>query len=225
MRHGIRRLLILAAAVCAVAGLSAESGRAVIHATCTSSEKAALRAKADTYAKQMLRDRARYFKAHKSAKARATFVKRQKAKLRALRAAADCDDTQPTSPPIDLNPAPTGNETFIFGAGISPAAADEIKGEIAFAAEDIQRLVGLSLDKIRVFASTDANWLAGQQCGFYGYGGGCQSDTAAFYASGNSAAQGGPGAVFLYLAAASWQFGAGPNQKIVAHELFHALQY
>ena len=69
------------------------------------------------------------------------------------------------------------------------------------------------------------HWLAGQQCGFYSFGGNCVSDTASRYASGNSAAQGGPGAVFLYWAASSWQYGAAPNQKIIAHELFHALQY
>jgi hypothetical protein len=108
---------------------------------------------------------------------------------------------------------------------MTPFDEDQIKGDIAFAAEDEQRLVGLALDKVTVFSSTDANWLAGQQCGFYGYGGTCVADTAAFYASGNSAAQGGPGAVFLYWAAPSWQYGAGSNQKIIAHELFHVLQY
>lgn len=225
MRPGVRLLLILIAAACAVLGLDAGPGRAVIQATCTSAQKAAFQAKADAYAKQMLRDRARYFKAHKSVKARAAFVKKQKTKLRALRAKADCDDGPPPPPPTNLNPPPAANETFNFGAGISATAGDEIKGDIAFAAEDEQRLVGLSLDKVSVFASTDANWLAGQQCSFYGYTGSCQSETAAFYASGNSAGQGGPGALFLYWAAPSWRSGAGPNQKIIAHELFHVLQY
>jgi hypothetical protein len=170
--------------------------------------------------------RAHYFKTHKSAKKRALFVRRQQAKLKALRAKARCKlDGSPPSPPIDLNPAPTPNETFSFGPGLAAADEAQIRGDIAFAAEDIRRLVGIALDKVSVFASTDANWLAEQQCGFYGSGGNCVATTAAFYASGNSAAQGGPGAVFLYWAAASWQFGAAPNQKIIAHELFHAIQY
>jgi hypothetical protein len=225
MRLGSPHLLALIVTALLVLGLAAGLSRAASQATCTSAEKAEFQAKADAYAKQMLKDRARYFKAHKSDKARAAFVKKQKANLRALRAKANCDDSPPSPPPINLNPAPTANETFNFGPGISAAAGEEIGGDIAFAAEDEQRLVGLSLGKVTVLASTDANWLAGQQCAFYGYGGSCQSDIAAFYASGNSAAQGGPGAVFLYWAAPSWQYGAGPSQKIIAHELFHALQY
>jgi hypothetical protein len=225
MRLGSRLLLVLTVAACLVLGLDAGPIRAASQATCTSAEKAQFQAKADAYAKQMLKDRARYFKSHKSDKTRAAFVKKQKAKLKVLRARANCDDSPPPPPPINLNPVPTANETFSFGSGISAAAGDEIKGDIAFAAEDEQRLIGLSLDKVTVFASTDANWLAGQQCTFYDYGGSCQPDIAAFYASGNSAAQGGPGAVFVYWAAPSWRYGAGPNQKIIAHELFHVLQY
>lgn len=108
---------------------------------------------------------------------------------------------------------------------MTQSAQDLIAGDVAFAAEDENRLVGIQLDKVTVFASTDAAWLAERQCGLYGFGGSCVSDTAAFYASGNSAAQGGPGAVFLYWAASSWQFGNGASQKIIAHELFHVLQY
>jgi hypothetical protein len=40
----------------------------------------------------------------------------------------------------------------------------------------------ISAYQVTVFASTDANWLASQQCGFYGYGGNCVSDTASFLA-------------------------------------------
>ena len=200
---------------------------------CTKPAKARRQAVAAAYAKGMLKARAHYFKTHKGARLRARFVKKQKAKLKTLRAKASCKvaappvspPPPPPPPPIDLNPAPTANETFTFGPGMASADDDQIKGDIAFAAEDVQRLVGISLDRVTVFASTDATWLAGQQCGFYGYGGSCVADTAAHYASGNSSAQGGPGAVFLYWAAASWQFGAASNQKIIAHELFHALQY
>jgi hypothetical protein len=197
--------------------------------TCTTAEKAHYKAAADAYARRMPQDRARYFKSHKSAKLRAAFVKRQKAKLKALRLKQACDDSAPpqqTPPPIDLNPSPSANETFTFGPGMSASDQQLIEGDIAFAAEDENRLVGLALDKVRVFASTDANWLAAQQCGFNGYGGDCVSATARFYASGNSTAQGGPGAaVFLYWASSSWQGGAAATQKIIAHELFHVLQY
>jgi hypothetical protein len=194
------------------------------HATCTGAEKLRYQSAAARYAKQLPKDRARYFKAHRSPKLRAAFVKKQRAKLKALRVRAACDDT-PVPPPIDRNPAPSPNESFTFGPGMSAASQELIKGDIAFAGEDEARLVGLSIGKVTIFASTDADWLAAQQCGFYGYGGDCVSGTAAFYRSGNSAAQGGPGAVFLYWGASSWQAGAGDVQKIIAHELFHALQY
>jgi hypothetical protein len=224
--------LVVAAAVflvMAAAGtVGPGTGFAAGKATCTSAEKSQYQAAAAAYAKRMLKDRARYFKAHKSAKLRAAFVKTQKAKLKALRLKASCDDStppEPAPPPIDLNPSPSANETFTFGPGMSGGTEELIKGDIAFANEDENRLVGLSLAKVTVFASTDANWLASKQCGFYGYGGNCVSDTASFYASGNSAAQGGPGAVFLYWASSAWQYGAAPNQKIIAHELFHVLQY
>lgn len=204
----------LAFAFVALAGASSATGGSL----CTSAEKARYQAAAAVYAKRMVKVRAAYFKTHRSAKLRARFVKKQKATLKALRLRARCEL-------IDLNPAPSANETFTFGPGMSAGPEALIAGDIAFAAEDENRLVGLSLAKVDVFASSDANWLAERQCGFYGYGGSCVSDTAAFYASGNSAAQGGPGAVFLYWAASAWQFGAAPSQKIIAHELFHVLQY
>jgi hypothetical protein len=216
------RLLVLAAAACLLFALlgaaGADASPTTTQLTCTRAEKAQYQSAAAAYAKRMLRVRAAYFKTHMSAKLRAKFVKKQNAKLKALRIRASCEL-------IDLNPSPSANETFTFGPGMPAGAEDLIKGDIAFAAEDESRLVGLSLDKVVVFASSDANWLAGQQCGFYGYGGNCVSDTAAFYASGNSAGQGGPGAVFLYWASSAWQYGDAANQKIIAHELFHVLQY
>jgi hypothetical protein len=224
---------VLAAAACLFMATAVTvgpgAGFAAGKVTCTSAEKSRYQAAAVAYAKRVLKDRARYFKTHKSAALRAAFVKKQKARLKALRLKAGCDDSTPpgsTPPPIDLNPSPSPNESFTFGPGMSTSATELIKSDIAFAAEDENRLVGLPLEKVTVFASTDANWLAGQQCGFFGYGGNCVSGTASFYASGNSAAQGGPRAVFIYWAASTWQGGdAASKQKILAHELFHVLQY
>jgi hypothetical protein len=223
-RAGALTALLVGLLLAVGGGIRSDAAAAAANATCTSAEKSQYEAAAARYAKQLPKDRARYFKTHRSPKLRTAFVKKQKAKLRALRARAACDDT-PIPPPIDRNPAPSPNETFSFGPGMSAASQELIKGDIAFAGEDEARLVGLSIAKVTVFASTDPNWLAAQQCAFYGYGGDCVSGTAAFYRSGNSAAQGGPGAVFLYWAASSWQAPAGDVQKIIAHELFHALQY
>jgi hypothetical protein len=229
-RRPLRRVfavvaLVLAATACMA---FAERGFAGYEGRCTSAEKLRYQAAATLYARHMAQDRARYFRVHKSGKLRAAFVKKQNAKLRALRLKANCDDSappEPLPPKIDLNPAPSANELFVFGPEMPADAQQLIKGDIAFAAEDEARLVGLSLDKVTVFASTDANWLAGKQCGVFGAGGDCVSATAAFYSSGNSTAQGGPAAVFIYWAASAWSGDAATKQKIIAHELFHALQY
>ena len=159
-----------------------------------------------------------YFKAHQNRRLRTKFVKQQQARLKALRSRAACEL-------IVLNPPPTANETFVFGPGMAAESEALIQSDIAFAAQDENRLVGLSLEKLTVFATTDADWLGSQQCAWYGRGGSCAHDVAAFYASGNSAAQGGPGAVFIYWAASSWGDGPTHSQTIIAHEVFHVLQY
>ena len=230
-----RRLFVVAAATCLLLALVGAAGtgpgQAAGRAACTSAEKSRYGAAATGYARRVVTVRARYFKAHKNAKLRAAFVTKQSARLKALRAKAGCavapaaPPAPPAPPSIDLNPAPAANETFTFGPGMTSAGEDEIRGDIAFAAEDERRLVGLSLEKVTVFASTDADWLAGQECGFFGYGGSCVADLASRFASGSSAAQGGLGGVFLNWASSSWQNGVAPSQKIIAHELFHALQY
>jgi M6 family metalloprotease-like protein len=67
-------------------------------ATCTASQKAQRRAALAAYRKRMAAERRAYFKAHKSAKLQAAFVKRQAARLRALRRRAAC--TVSSGPPL-----------------------------------------------------------------------------------------------------------------------------
>jgi hypothetical protein len=193
---------------------SSDSGRPL----CTASERVDYQTAARAYAKRMSRDRARYFKRHRNRKLRARFFRQQQARLTALRAKASCEL-------IDLNPAPSPNQTFVFGPGMTADDQQAIESDIAFAAQDENRLVGLLLDKVTVFATTDADWLGTQQCAFVGRGGNCAHDVATFYASGNSAGQGGPGYVCIYWAARDWHEGAPHAQTILAHEVFHALQY
>ena len=45
------------------------------------------------------------------------------------------------------------------------------------------------------------------------------------WASGGTTAVGGTGAIFFDWANPNWRYGAGENQKILAHELFHVFQY
>lgn len=202
-------------------GLAAPS---TTSATCTPAEQAQYQVSAVTYAKRIPRDRAHYFKAHKSSKLRAVFVSKQKAKLSALQAQAACQVVVPP-PPIDLNPAPAANENFAFGPGMSNGQS-EIKGDIAFAAEDEKRLTGATLDKVTVFASTNPQWLAEQECQFAGHNDdGCLQSVRQRWESKSATAVGGTGMIAFDWSNVNWSYGAGQNQKILAHELFHVLQY
>jgi hypothetical protein len=174
-----------------------------------------------------------YFKAHRNAKLRAAFVKRQQAKLKALQRAAAC--TVPSAPPPPAPPPappsgpvpappPSPNELFDFDSGITAADQDEIKGDVSYAVQDEAVLLGVPITSVRTFASTSPDWLADQQCRFYGHNDdSCRRVKAPDFASGT--AEGGPGAIFLNWASSSFRYGAAQNQKIIAHELFHVFQY
>jgi hypothetical protein len=160
-------------------------------------------------------------------KLRRAFVKRQRARLKALQAAAACTVTPPP-PPVDTGPLPAPppgpNELFNFDSGITAADEDEIKGDVAYAVQDEAVLLGAPITSVRTFASNSPDWLADQQCRFYGHDDdSCRQSTAQAYASGT--AEGGTGAIFLNCASPAWRYDAGQNQKIIAHELFHTFQY
>ena len=103
-----RRRLFLALVAVALAAAFASGTQAQrvpplarITATCTAEEHAANQATLDAYVKRMTRDRKAFFKKHRDKAHRKAFVKRQQAKLRALRAAAACQvaTPQPVPPP------------------------------------------------------------------------------------------------------------------------------
>jgi hypothetical protein len=78
---------------------------------------------------------------------------------------------------------------------------------------------------VSVFTSTSPDWLADQECRFFGHDNdGCRQSTRQRWASGGTTALAGTGGTFLYWAHPSWQGGAGDSQKIIAHELFHVFQ-
>ena len=210
-------------------------------ATCTSAEQAQRRAALAADRKRIPAERAAYFAKHRSASQRAAFVRRQQLRLKALQVAASCTvragtvptgtspprATAPTTPAGPLPaPSPGPGTSFSFGSELPAAAQDEIKGDVAYAVQDEAALLGASIASVSTFASKSADWLADQQNRFGGY----NSDSyfqslRSQYASGSSAAQGGNGGIFIYWAAPAWQFGPGENQKIIAHELFHVVQY
>jgi hypothetical protein len=121
---------------------------------------------------------------------------------------------------------PGPNELFYFDGGITMADQDEIKGDVAYAVQDEAVLLGAPVTSVSTFASTSPDWLADQECRFIGHNDdGCLQSVRQRWASGGTTAVGGTGAIFLDWANPNWRYGAGENQKILAHELFHVFQY
>jgi hypothetical protein len=201
-------------------------------ATCTAAQKAHSQAAVRAYERKMQAARKAYFKTHKHPNLRAAFVKSQQKQLAALRRAAQCV-VPPSPPPATTTtdtgpisaPPPSPNELFYF-EGIPAADQDEIKGDVAYAAQEEAVLLGAAFGPVSTFASTSPDWLADQECRFFGRNDdGCLQSVRQRWTSGGSTAVGGLGAIFLDWANPNWRYGAGENQKIVAHELFHVLQY
>src|SRR5438477_85275 len=95
--------LVAASAAGAAAGILPSSSSVPARATCTAEEQAANQAALAAYVKRMPRDRKAYFRKHHDKAHRKAFVKKQQAKLKALRAAASC---QVETPPPTTQPPP-----------------------------------------------------------------------------------------------------------------------
>ena len=176
----------------------------------------------------MAKARAAYDARHRSPKLRAAFVKAQKAKLAKLRAACAAASTSTSADTGTVAaPPPAPNEHFVFSDEMPQAARDEIEQDVAYAVQDADALLGVQFGDVTIFSSTDTSWLGHHQCDFLGHSdSGCYDQTTARFASGRDAGEGYPGGLSL-----NWHQGdlsASPTsekQKIIAHELFHALQF
>jgi hypothetical protein len=222
----MRRWLLLGLLLCA-GGITATGFSSVDGSSCSATAKAQRTQVAAAFAKQMPIARAAYFKAHKRAADRQRFVKSQQAKLALLRSAAACVVPPPATTSTTTTPPPpvSTQQAFIFGAEIPTAAQDEIRADVDFASRDEARLLGIELPAVSVFTSTSPDWLADQECRFFGHDNdACRQSTRQRWASGGTTALAGTGGMFLYWAHPSWQAGAGESQKIIAHELFHVFQ-
>jgi hypothetical protein len=93
--------LVAAAASAAGASVKAPPTSAPVRgsATCTAEEQAANQAALAAYLKRMPLDRKAYFRKHHDKAHRRAFVRRQRAKLSALQAAAACEIETPAPPP------------------------------------------------------------------------------------------------------------------------------
>lgn len=222
----MRWKLVLAALLCA-GGFAATALSSTAGSACSSAEKAQRAQAAAAFAARMPTARAAYFKRHKRAADRGRFVKAQQAKLTLLRGAAACVVPPPaatTTTPAPPPPVAT-QQTFTFDSGIPADAQAEIRADVDYAARDEARLLGVELTVVSVFVSTSPDWLADQECRFFGHDSdACRQSTRDRWASGGTTAVAGSGGMLLYWAHPSWQAGPGDTQKIIAHELFHVLQ-
>jgi M6 family metalloprotease-like protein len=99
-------LLVVLIPLSVSAAPSASSTISPARTACSAAEKAAAKKALAKYRHGLQKQRAAYFAHHKSAAARAAFVKRQSARLKALSAAAACKVPAPTSvPPASAGPA------------------------------------------------------------------------------------------------------------------------
>ena len=189
-------------------------------ATCAQKQAAA-----KAYAAGMAKARAAYFRTHRGTAARKKYVAAQAARLAALEGAALCSTTtSAASEPLPA-PAPAANEHFTFSDELTQSARDEAQGYATFAVEDEQKLLGVQLEGIDVFVSTDATWLAQHECAYTGQSGSCVSSTAAHYAS--SLVDHVPGALFVYWASNDWSGVNTPlyeKQKIMGNAVFSLFQ-
>jgi hypothetical protein len=195
-------------------------------ASCTADYKASSRAAEAAYAKQMPTARAAYFRTHKTAKARQAFVRKQVARLAALKRQAACTVTQVTAPGEVPAPVPTASEHFVFSDELSQGARDDVQGFITFAVQDEESLLGVSLGDLTVYASTDASWLAEQQCSVLPQDGDCISSVRASFAGGNPTSDGAH-AIFVNCATTDLTTVAPEyeRQKIVAHAVGDVFRY
>lgn len=215
--------LLLAAAIALVA---ASGAAARPDESCTADYKASATAAAAAYAKQMRKARAAYDRTHRSAQARKAFMKRQEARLAALKRDADCTVTQVTDTGPLPAPAPSENEHFVFSDEMSQSARDELTGYVTFAVQDEEKLLGVQLSGLTILGSTDAAWLSQKLCDFEGYGGSCVADNQANFESGNPAGA-GPHAIFVYWGSSEWAQNAPAyvKQKVMAHNVGDVFQY
>ncbi|HVS84403.1 MAG TPA: hypothetical protein VHD91_02085 [Gaiellaceae bacterium] len=218
----MRRLGSAALVLALVAGIGGAAALSSTGSTCAQRQAAE-----SAYAHGIAKARAAYFAKHRSPSARKAFVAAQKAKLAALKSAAACSATTTTT---DLGtvpaPAPTANERFVFSDELSQAFRDDIQGFVTFAVQDEEKLLGVSLDQLTVYVSTDAGWLAQQQCSVLPQDGDCVSSVRASFAGGNPTAE-GPHVIFVNCATTDLTTRAPEyeRQKIVGHSVGNVFRY
>jgi hypothetical protein len=121
-------------------------------------------------------------------------------------------------------PAPP-NATFVYH-GLLSAQQEEITGDVAFAIAEAQSLLGVSLDRVSVYASGDVDWLTNAEIEFWSLHRDSAFPTIRERWLGGTTATGDRGVIFLFTESPSWiNTDRARRQKIMAHEVFHVVQF
>ena len=123
-------------------------------AVCTPAEKAEATRALRAFTRTMVAKRRAYFRMHKGAKPRQAFVRRQKAKLKRLQAAARCQlapSPQPPAPP----PVPAAPATYVLGAELTPSQQALVRRGIDAGARYYRAALGRELPPFGVWAYAD----------------------------------------------------------------------
>jgi hypothetical protein len=176
---GVACSLAVAAAVAIAAPPASDPGHASPVAVCTAAKKAQVTRALKAFTRTMAAKRKTYFRAHKTSRARATFVRKQTATLKRLRAAARCvvrqrspsppslptpapSPTPPSAPPPPQPPpapppltGPGLSATYLFGAEVSPQHRELLQSALDVGARYIRTALGRELPPTTVYAHTD----------------------------------------------------------------------
>ena len=204
-----------------------------LSATCTPAQKArALRALA-AYRRRMAAERRAYLRTHKSVKAHAAFVKRQRAKLRALERGARCTVVEPPPPPPPPPPpAPTPPAappapppvdvpaTFAVGSGVPADQEQLVRRALALGNGWFRARLGRELGAFSVYLFAD---LEGVAAAYAEVTGNTTERARRQWETSTAIAQNGT--IFVHLGSTGWiQSNELARTKILVHEAFHVLQ-
>jgi hypothetical protein len=159
------KLLGFAALTVTVVGVGAvsttrlsEPAAAASAASCTAAQKGGRVDALKAFTRTMAARRRAYFRTHKGAKARQAFVKRQKATLKRLKAAAGCDVPQPPPTPA---PTPGAAATYVFGSEVTAAQQSSLREGVDLGARFIRSALGRELAAFTVWGYNDLEALIG----------------------------------------------------------------
>jgi hypothetical protein len=208
-------------------------------AVCSAAQKAKATKALKAFTKTMAAKRRTYFRVHRTPKARAKFVKKQKAALKRLRLAAGCAVRQQVPPPVLPSPAapppappvpqlPTAppplegpglTATYMFGPEVSAEHRHLLQSGLDVAARYLRTALGRELPPATIYAHTDLEAMIVTSANTKPRS---LADSLALWGSGTQFAEVDYRVMWM---GPPWFTSPEPNRsKIAIHEVVHVLQ-